>query len=117
MQKAFQKLKEGLISAPILSYPTRFGQFVLNTEASNFGIDIVCSQDGEERESLLMLARLLFVLSGIMHNLLMNFVSNTAKEFRMAMRMRCRVDRDADVYALNGINVGTSRFALRSSLL
>lgn len=48
---AFQNLKQALISAPILSYPTRNGRFVLDTDASNSGIGAVLSQiqNGEER--------------------------------------------------------------------
>jgi hypothetical protein len=49
--EAFEKLKEALISAPILAYPRAEGQFVFDTDASNFAIGCVLSQvqDGEER--------------------------------------------------------------------
>ena len=48
---AFEQLKQALISAPILAYPCADGQFVLDTDASNFAIGCVLSQvqDGEER--------------------------------------------------------------------
>ena len=49
--QAFATLKEALISAPILGYPRAVGQFVLDTDASNFAIGGVLSQeqDGVER--------------------------------------------------------------------
>jgi hypothetical protein len=48
---AFEALQQALISAPILSYPQSGGQFVLDTDASNFAIGCVLSQvqDGEEK--------------------------------------------------------------------
>ena len=50
-QTAFEELRTLLCSAPILSYPRRDGLFILDTDASNFGIGAVLSQvqDGEER--------------------------------------------------------------------
>ena len=41
---AFQNMKQALISIPILSYSTRNGRFVLETDASNPGIGAVLSQ-------------------------------------------------------------------------
>lgn len=41
---AFQNMKQALISFPILSYSTRNGRFVLETDASNPGIGAVLSQ-------------------------------------------------------------------------
>lgn len=50
-QKSFEKLKQLLVSSPILVYPTLKGQFILDTDASLFGIGAVLSQvqNGEER--------------------------------------------------------------------
>lgn len=50
-QEAFETLKERLVSSPILSFPNEFGEFVLDTDASNHGIGAVLSQvqDGLER--------------------------------------------------------------------
>ena len=50
-QEAFDKLKETLTSAPILSYPAKEGLFILDTDASNTAIGAVLSQmqEGEER--------------------------------------------------------------------
>ncbi len=38
---AFRTLKAALISAPVLSYPTREGHFTLSTDASDVGIGAV----------------------------------------------------------------------------
>ena len=50
-QSAFESLKEALVSAPVLAYPTREGKFVLDTEANATAIGAVLSQiqDGEEK--------------------------------------------------------------------
>lgn len=50
-QEAFDKLKNALISAPILAYPREEGEYILDTDASNFAIGCVLSQvqDGEEK--------------------------------------------------------------------
>jgi transposase InsO family protein len=50
-QQAFEKLKQLLTSAPILGYPSTESPFVLDTDASGFGLGAVLSQvqDGEER--------------------------------------------------------------------
>ena len=50
-ETAFQKLVELLSSAPILSFPTREDPFILDTDASLFGVGGVLSQiqNGEER--------------------------------------------------------------------
>jgi hypothetical protein len=43
-ENAFQKLKEKLISKPILQYPDFSKEFILNTDASNEGIGAILSQ-------------------------------------------------------------------------
>ena len=50
-QEAFDKLKRALTSSPILSYPRKEGQYVLDTDASNTGMGSVLSQiqDGDEK--------------------------------------------------------------------
>ena len=51
-QRAFQLLKEKLVSAPVLSYPVRDGgKFTLDIDASDFAMGAVLSQEqnGEER--------------------------------------------------------------------
>ena len=48
---AFHALKDALLSAPVLAYPTRDEPFILDTDASAYGIGAVLSQvqDGEEK--------------------------------------------------------------------
>ena len=50
-ETAFQELKQRMKNAPILTYPTETGNFVLDTDASSEAIGAVLSQiqDGEER--------------------------------------------------------------------
>ena len=50
-KRAFEDLKQALVTAPVLSYPRREGDFVLDTDASNVGMGAVLSQmqDGHER--------------------------------------------------------------------
>ncbi len=50
-QTALDKLKEVFCSAPILAYPDHEGEFIVDTDASNYAIGAVLSQvqDGKER--------------------------------------------------------------------
>ena len=50
-EMAFRRLKESLITAPVLAYPLPQGQLILDTDASNTGIGAVLSQeqDGQEK--------------------------------------------------------------------
>ena len=57
-QQAFEKLKQALISAPILAYPSSTGRYILDTDASNFAYGAVLSQlqkgeDGVEQERVI----------------------------------------------------------------
>ena len=49
-QQAFERLKEALISPPILTYPVNGKEFILDTDASNVAVGAVLSQeiDGQE---------------------------------------------------------------------
>ena len=50
-QESFEILKQKLISAPVLSYPSENGQFILDSDASGHAIGAVLSQiqNGEEK--------------------------------------------------------------------
>ena len=47
---AFLALRASLIDSPILAFPTETGQYVLDTDASNFGLGGVLSQIQDDRE-------------------------------------------------------------------
>ena len=47
-QKAFNELRQQLCSAPVLAYPDFKPQFILDTDASDVGIEAVLSQTDEE---------------------------------------------------------------------
>ena len=47
---AFYTLRESLIHAPILAFPTETGQYILDTDASNFGLGGVLSQIQDDVE-------------------------------------------------------------------
>ena len=47
---AFLALRASLIDAPILAFPTETGQYILDTDASNFGLGGVLSQIQDNRE-------------------------------------------------------------------
>ena len=47
---AFSVLRASLIHAPILAFPTETGQYILDTDASNFGLGGVLSQIQDDVE-------------------------------------------------------------------
>ena len=47
---AFYALRDSLIHAPILAFPTESGQYILDTDASNFGLGGVLSQIQDDVE-------------------------------------------------------------------
>ena len=49
-EKAFQELKEALISDPVLAFPTRDGEWILDTDASANGMGGVLAQMQEDKE-------------------------------------------------------------------
>ena len=55
-QEAFSTLKERLTGAPVLAYPEGEGQFILDTDASGYGIGAVLSQVQEGQEKVIAYA-------------------------------------------------------------
>ena len=55
-EEAFQKLKELLITAPVLVHPRTEGLFILDTDASNEGIGAVLSQIQDDEEKVVAYA-------------------------------------------------------------
>ena len=51
-QAAFEHLKEALVSAPILAYPSANGRYILDTDASNFAYGAVLSQLQEDENGI-----------------------------------------------------------------
>ena len=52
-RKAFEFLNDRLINAPILSYPSADGVFILHTDASSSGIGMVLSQIQNDIEKVI----------------------------------------------------------------
>ena len=52
-QNAFERLKEALTEAPILSYPDFTLPFILDTDASAVGTGAVLSQNQDEKEKVI----------------------------------------------------------------
>ena len=55
-QKAFEELKNNLVSTPILAFPNFNKPFKVITDASNTGIGAVLAQDNEEHENVIAYA-------------------------------------------------------------
>ena len=51
---AFHELRAALIDAPILAFPTETGQYILDTDASNFGLGGVLSQIQNDQERVVV---------------------------------------------------------------
>ena len=52
-QAAFEKLKSHLVSSPILAYPELGKKFILDTDASEFAVGAVLSQEHEKQERVI----------------------------------------------------------------
>ena len=55
-QEAFDELKKGLVEEPILALPTDSGTYVLDTDASDFGLGAVLSQRQDDQEKVIAYA-------------------------------------------------------------
>jgi len=56
MKKSFEQLKMKLCSPPILSFPSKEGEFILDTDASFYGIGAVLSQRQNNEEKVIAYA-------------------------------------------------------------
>ena len=56
VQKSFDELKLALTSSPVLAMPNDDGEFVLDTDASDFAIGAVLSQKQGEHEKVVAYA-------------------------------------------------------------
>ena len=56
LNKSFEKLKAALISAPVLTFPSKNGRFILDTDASHDGIGAVLSQVQGSEEKVIAYA-------------------------------------------------------------
>ena len=45
-EESFKKIKQQLVTSPVLAFPNKEGQFVLYTDASNVGIGAILAQRG-----------------------------------------------------------------------
>ena len=52
-EKSFEALKQELVSPPILIYPVPGKQFILDTDASNFAVGAVLSQEVDGGEHVI----------------------------------------------------------------
>ena len=66
---AFSILRASLIHAPILAFPTETGQYILDTDASNFGLGGVLSQIQDDVECVAMCIQFRSYLCGTMFTL------------------------------------------------
>jgi len=55
-QAAFDELKSRLVSEPVLALPSDGGTYVLDTDASDFGLNAVLSQCQHEQEKVIAYA-------------------------------------------------------------
>ncbi len=53
-QLALDKLKEAFCSSPILAYPDHEGEFIVETDASNYAIRAILSQVQDGKEIVIM---------------------------------------------------------------
>ena len=52
-QESFERLKSALTEAPILGYPSVNGTYILDTDASAFGVGAVLSQIQDDQERVI----------------------------------------------------------------
>ena len=50
---AFVSLRDALVRAPVLAFPTEIGQYILDTDACNFGLGGVLSQTQNDVECVI----------------------------------------------------------------
>ena len=115
-QESFEKLKEALINAPVLAYPDREGQFILDTDASHDCMGSVLSQIQNGEEKVIAYASKKFSQSQrqycitrkellAVHHFVHHF-----KHYLLGRRFIVRTDHRALTWMLNWKNPNTSQY-------
>ena len=115
-QEAFERLKRALTTAPVLAYPTREGQFVLDTDASHDCMGGVLSQIQNGQEKVIAYASKKFSQSQrqycitrkellAVHQFVHHF-----KHYLLGRRFIVRTDHKALTWMLNWKNPNTSQY-------
>ena len=89
---AFYTLRDSLIHAPILAFPTETGQYILDTDASNFGLGGVLSQIQGDAERV---------------------VAYCSRALRPSQRRYCTTKREMGVFSSGCIYVAQSSLFAR----
>lgn len=115
-QESFEKLKTALTNAPVLAYPTKEGQFILDTDASHDCMGSVLSQIQDGEEKVIAYASKKFTQSQrqycitrkellAVHHFVHHF-----KHYLLGRRFIVRTDHRALTWMLNWKNPNTSQY-------
>ena len=115
-QESFDKLKEALTKAPVLTYPTKEGKFILDTDASHDCMGSVLSQVQEGQERVIAYGSKKFSQSQrqycitrkellAVHHFVHHF-----KHYLLGRRFVVRTDHRALTWMLNWKNPNTSQY-------
>ena len=115
-EQKFKELKDKLTSPPILSYPTRYGKFILDTDASHEGMGAVLSQIQEGKEKVIEYASKKFSKAELQYCVtrkellsVYTFVLEF-KHYLLGRPFLIRTDHKALTWILNWDNPNTSQY-------